>query len=185
MEAWKLRTGFKVLLENEPFIVVKYMLRPNSRWSAKMVTKMKNLITGSTIEKTFQSSDNMIEADITTCRAQFLYATGEDYFFMDNDTYEQFDFDTKKLWNMVNFLKDDMEVSIMKFNWTPINIELPPTVIMEVIETEPGVRWDTATWGSKPAKVETGAIITVPLFMNVWDKIVVNTMTKEYKERAK
>ncbi len=185
MEAGKLRTGNKVLIENQPYTIIEYMLRPQSRGSAKMITKMKNLLTGSTIEKTFQSSENIQEADITLARAQYLYNDGTNYIFMDNDSFEQFEFSYEKLEGLTDFLKENMEVLIMKFNDSPINIELPSTVTLEVIQTDPGVKGDTATGGSKPATLETGVVISVPLFINPGDKVVVNTISREYKERAK
>lgn len=185
MEASKLRAGTTILLDSEPYQVVTYLLRPNSRGAAKMVTKLKNLLTGSTVEKTFGSGDVLDDADISKARAQYLYKDGENYIFMDNDTYEQFEFSTEKIGDDKDFLIDNMEVNVMKFNENPINIELPATVILEVTETYPGVKGDTATGGTKPATLETGVVISVPLFVNQGEKIVVNTMTREYRERAK
>jgi len=185
MEAGKLRNGNKVLMEGQPYIVVQYMLRPQSRGAAKMITKMKNLITGAVIEKTFPSSENLEEADVSLSRSQYLYSDGDNFIFMDNETFEQFEFLKDKLGDLVNFLKDGMDVSIMKFNGNPINVELPPTITLEVTATEPGVRGDTATGGTKPATLETGFVLSVPLFINQGDKIVVNTVTGEYRERAK
>ena len=185
MDANKLRTGHKILLQNDPHIVLQYTLRPQSRGSAKMITKLKNLLTGSTIEKTFQSGENLEEADITQNRAQYLYSDGENHIFMDNESYEQFEFPEEKLSDLSQYLLEGMELSIMKFNDTPINVELPPTITVKVTSTEPGVRGDTATGGSKPATLETGMILQVPLFVDIGDKIVVNTLTGEYKERVK
>jgi len=184
MDAGKLRTGNKILLEKQPFVVLNYTLRPQSRGSAKMITKLKNLITGATIEKTFPSGENLPEADIVIARAQYLYNDGSNYIFMDNETFEQFEFSQEKLDNTTNYLKDGMDVSIMKFNGNPINVELPPTITLQVVETDPGVKGDTATGGNKPAKLETGVTVNVPLFINVGDNIVLNTITGEYKERA-
>jgi elongation factor P len=184
MDANKLRNGHKVLIENEPFLVVKYMLRPQSRGSAKMITKLKNLITGAVIEKTFMSGENLEEADISKNSAQYLYQDGDNFVFMDNLTYEQFEFSRDKLGDIVNFLKDDMEVDLMKFNGNPINVDLPPNISLEVTETEPGLKGDTASGGTKNAVLETGVNLQVPLFIKKGDKIIVNTMTGEYKERA-
>lgn len=185
MEASKLRAGVAILLEGQPYQVVTYMLRPNSRGAAKMVTKLKNLLTGSTVEKTFGSGDVLDDADIAKARAQYLYNDGTHYIFMDNDTYEQFEFSSEKIGDDKDFLVDNMEVNVMKFNDNPINIELPPTITLEIVQTDPGVRGDTATGGTKPATLETGVVVAVPLFVNQGEKIVVNTLTREYKERAK
>lgn len=184
MDANKLRTGHKVLIDDQPYIVVDYSFRQQPRLASKMITKLRNLLTGGVIEKTFTGGDNVPDADVTTSRAQYLYQDGENYVFMDNETYEQFEFSKSKLGEIVDFLKDDMEVSIMKFNDQPINVDLPITVDLEVIETEPGVKGDTATGGSKSAKLETGVVITVPLFINIGDIITVNTAAREYKGRA-
>jgi len=185
MEAGKLRTGHKVLIEDQPYLVVTYMLRPSSRGAAKMVTKLKNLLTGAAIEKTFPSSETLQEADISISRSQYLYNDGSNYMFMDNESFEQFEFPKEKLGDLVNYLKDGMDASIMKFNGNPINVEIAPTIKLKVTETTPGVKGDTATGGSKPATLETGITVSVPLFINEGDILVINTISGEYKERAK
>lgn len=185
MDANKLRTGHNILLNDQPHVVMNYTLRPQSRGSAKMITKLKNLLSGAVIEKTFMSGENLGEADIAKSRSQYLYNDGASFVFMDNETFEQFDFTKEKIGDLEKFLKDGMDVSIMKFNDQPINIELPPTITLSVKETEPGVRGDTASGGSKPATLETGVVVQVPFFINPGDEVVVNTLTGEYKERAK
>lgn len=185
MEAWKLRIWAKILLNWEPYNIVKYMLRPSSRWAAKMVTKMKNLLTGATIEKTFPSSEKLDEADIERWKAQYLFNSGNSYTFMDTETYDQFEFEWEKIWDQTKFLKDDMDVSILKWNGNVINIELPQNVEYKIIEAEPWVKWDTASSANKKAKIETWAEIMVPLFIESWEMVVVNTETWEYKERVK
>jgi len=185
MEAWKLRNWIKIIYNDEPHNVVKYLLRPSSRWAAKMVTKLKNLLTWATIEKTFPSPEKIDEADIENWKAQYLFNSWDDYTFMDNETYDQFEFSWEKLWDSVKFLKDDMDVSVLKWNWNVINVELPQNVEYEVIEAEPWVKWDTTSSATKRAKIETWAEILVPLFIEAWEKIVVSTETWEYKERVK
>ena len=185
MEASKLRNGVKIMMNDEPWVVMTYVLRPQSRWSAKMITKLKNLLTWVIVEKTFSSAEHLPDADIANSRAQYLYRSWDDYIFMDNETYDQFEFSSSKLWDQVKFLADNMDVGTLKWNWNVINIELAPTVNLEVTETDPWVRWDTATWWSKPATLETWATVQVPFFINIWDKLVINTQTWEYKERVK
>ncbi|MBT4937413.1 elongation factor P [Candidatus Peregrinibacteria bacterium] len=185
MDANKLRTGHNILLNDQPNVVLNYTLRPQSRGSAKMITKLKNLLSGAVIEKTFMSGEKLTEADISKSRSQYLYKDGSNFVFMDNETFEQFEFSKEKVGDLEYFLKDGTDVSIMKFNDTPINIELPPTIALVVKETEPGVRGDTASGGSKPAVLETGATVQVPFFINPGDEVVVNTLSGEYKERAK
>lgn len=185
MEAWKLRNWIKIIFNNEPYKVVKYLLRPSSRGAAKMVTKLQNLLRWGNVEKTFPSTENIEEADIEMWKAQYLYNNWNDYVFMDNESFEQFEFEKEKLWNIVNFLKDDLQVSIMKWNWNAINIDLPPTINFKIIEAEPWVKWDTASSANKKAKIETGAEILVPLFIEAGEMVVINTETWEYKERVK
>ena len=127
----------------------------------------------------------MEEADVSSTAAKYLYADGETHHFMDNETFEQFEFTAEKLGDTVDFLKEDTDVYIMRFNDEPINVDLPATLILTVAEADPGVKGDTAQGGSKSATLETGITIQVPLFIEPGDKVVVNTATKEYKERVK
>jgi|SRR6185295_10244718 len=185
MESQKLRTGAKIVVEGDPYIVMTYMHKQAPRAVGKMVIKMKNLLTGGMIEKTYNSGDDVPDADITMSQAQFLYANGSTYTFMDMQSYEQFEFDAKKLGEVTDYLTEGLEVWVMSWNGTPINIEPPATVALKVTETEPGVRGDTASGGSKPATLETGLVVQVPFFINVGDMLTINTTSGEYKERAK
>ncbi|MEI7511169.1 MAG: elongation factor P [Candidatus Peregrinibacteria bacterium] len=185
MDSNQLRTGHKVMVNGEPHEVVDYTLRQQPRLAAKMITKMRNLLTGNTVEKTFTSGEDVPTADIEVRKASFLYSSGDEYSFMDDLNFEQFEFGNSILGGKAKFLKDGMEVFIMFWEGRPISIQLAPTVVLEVSETEPGVRGDTATGGTKTATLETGISVRVPLFVNIGDRIVVNTETGEYKERAK
>lgn len=186
MDANKLRVGYKILIDDQPYIVVSALQRKQARSGSKMISKIKNLITGATMERTFNGTDNINEADITNSSATFLYNDGDAYHFMEDDTFEQFEFNKEQLADDTDFLVEDIIVQIMKFNGNPINVELPPTVTLKVIETPPGVKGDTASGaGTKPATLDSGLVINVPLFINIDDEIVINTSTREYKERSK
>ena len=185
MNANKIRVGYKVLIDNDPYIVLTYTLRPSARGLAKVIIKVKNLLTGSVTEKTFIANDKVSEADVTSSRAEFLYKDKNDYIFMDHDTYEQCEFSSEKIGDLSNFLVEGVEVSVVKFNENPINIELPPTVKLEVTEAEPGVKGDTAGSASKTVKLSTGLSLQAPLFIETGNFIIVNTMNGAYKERAK
>lgn len=185
MEASKLRNNVKILLNWEPWVVMTYMLRPQSRGAAKMIAKLKNLLTWATVEKTFASWEELDEADVVNWRAQYLYKSMDNFVFMDNETYDQFEFSEERLGHQWGFLSEWMEVWTIKWNWETINVELAPTVILKVVSAEPWVKGDTATWWTKAATLETWAVIHVPFFLEVWEKVVVNTQTWEYKERAK
>jgi len=143
------------------------------------------LITGSTVEKTFNGGYDLPEADITNVSARYLYQDGNTYAFMNNETFEQYEFTIDKVGDTAGYLVEDTDVYLMCFNDQPTNINLPPVITLEVTETDPGVRGDTAQGGSKPATLKTGKVVQVPLFINPGDKIVINTETGEYRERAK
>jgi len=185
MDANKLRPGHKIVIDGEPYIVVSAQLRQQPRTVSKVIMKMKHLITGAVLEKTYTGDDYIDDADVANTAAQFLYAEGDTYHFMDNETFEQCEFPGDKIGEIKDFLKDGMEVHILRWNGDPINIDMPPTVIMEVIEAEPGVKGDSSTGKMKKAKLETGVEIDVPLFVEAGDKVVVNPHTREYRERTK
>lgn len=150
-----------------------------------MKTKLKNLITGKVMEKTFQGNDKVEEADVVFRKAQFLYANGEDYEFMDNETYESVTLSKEVLGDTVGYLVDGMDCDLQLFNGNPINVGVAPKMTFEIIETEPGVQGDRANGGTKPATISTGKVIRVPLFVSKGEKVVVNTDSGEYVERAK
>lgn len=185
MEAAKLRTGHKVIIDGAPYVVLEYQLKKVARGGAKVETKMKNLVSGGSINKTFDSGYKLEEADIQNVMSKYLYSDGTSYFFMENESFEQHEFPAEKLGDTIDFLKEDLDVYLMLWNGNPINVDLPPTMAIEVVQTDPGVKGDTAAGASKPATLETGLVINVPLFINPGDKVIVNTSTKEYKERAK
>jgi len=150
-----------------------------------MKTKLKNLLTGNTMEKTFQGSDKVEAAEIGFKRAQFLYANGDEYEFMDNETYEQSTFTAEQLGDVVNYLSDGMDVDVQYFAGNPINVQVQAKMTFEVTETEPGIKGNTAGNVTKDATIETGLVLKVPPFIEKGDKVVVNTLTGEYVERAK
>ncbi len=150
-----------------------------------MKTKLKNLLTGSTMERTFSGSEKVDPAEINYKKAQFLYANGSDYEFMDNETYEQMVFTAEQLGESISFLSDGMDVDVQYFNGNPINVQVPAKMTFEITETEPGVKGNTAGNVTKDATLETGYVIKVPPFLNKGDKVIVNTLSGEYVERAK
>lgn len=185
MDANKLRVGHKVMIDDQPYIVVSVLLRQQPRLATKMITKMKHLITGAVMEKTFTGGDNVPEADVANMKAQYLYSDGENFYFMINDTFEQVEFSKEKIGDLASFLIEGVEVSIMQWNGNPINIDMPPSVTLLVTEAEPGVKGDSATGRMKKATLETGVIVDVPLFIEAGERIVVDPLTGEYKSREK
>ncbi len=180
-----LRVGATAQINGEPFVVVWSQMSKQARGGGIMKTKMRNLLTGNIQEITFHGADKIEPAEINFRPAQFLYSTPEGYEFMDQESYEQINFEKKRLGEMVHFLKDGTDVDIQYFDGQAINVQLKPKMAFEITETEPGVRGDTAGNVTKNAKIETGYELKVPAFVNKGDKIIINTTTGEYVERAK
>jgi len=180
-----LKVGAKIDINGEPYIVTWNQFSKTARQGGVMKTKMKNLLTGKTMEKTFQGSDKIEAADVVFKRAQFLYANGEDYDFMDQETFETVTLRKDILGNTTDFLVEGMDVDLQYFNGHPINIQLKSKIGFAVEWAEPGVKGDTASGGNKNARLETGYEIKVPFFIESGERIVVNTETGEYVEREK
>jgi elongation factor P len=182
--AGDLRPGMKIELDGVPFIVVDYHWVKPGKGGAFNRTKLKNLRTGSIAERTFRTEEKLDSADLEERRAQFLYQSDDQYHFMDTETYEQFFLSEGQLSDARDYLKEEMVVTIVSHRGSPLSVEVPTFVDLAVTETDPGVRGDTASGGSKPATLETGAVIQVPLFINVGDVLRVDTRTGSYIERA-
>jgi elongation factor P len=182
--AGDLRPGMKIELDGVPFIVVDYQWVKPGKGGAFNRTKLRNMRTGSIAERTFRTEEKVDSANLEERHAQFLYASDDEYHFMDTDTYEQFFLTPAQLGNARDYLKEEMVVTIMSHRGSPLTVEIPTFVELVVAETDPGLRGDTASGGSKPATLETGAVIQVPLFINTGDKLRVDTRTGSYIERA-
>lgn len=179
-----IKTGKKIVLDGEPYAVICNEHSKMGRAGAVMRTKLKNLTNGAVMEKTFQGADKVEEADISKSKAQFLYAEEDQFYFMDNETYDQFAIGEEALGDAPNYLTESLEVTMLNFNNNPINIELPVKVTLEVTEAPPGLKGDTQSGGDKLVTVETGAKITTPLFVETGDKIIINTERGEYVSRV-
>jgi len=178
------KTGLVIKLNNEPYQIVFSQHSRAARGGAFVRTKLKNLITGQTLEKTFNSSDKIQEADIQKAKANFLYSKNDKFFFMNNSTYEQFFLNVNSLDNQKKFLKEGEEVKVLLFEKNPVNIELPQKVNLRVIESPPNVKGDSATSPSKNVVLETGFTINAPVFISKNDIIKINTETGEYVSRV-
>jgi len=179
------RKGLKIELEGEPYIIADFLHVKPGKGGAFVRTKLKSLVTGNVIDRTFRSGEKVQTPALDERNMQYLYREGNVYHFMDNDTYEQLTLTADQLGEESNFLKENIQVRIVFHNGKPIGVELPFFVELTIVKSEPGVRGDTARGGTKPATVETGAVIQVPLFLNEGDVIKVDTRTGEYIERAK
>jgi len=180
----EIKTGKHIILNDDPYLVLYHEHSKMGRAGAVLRTKVRNLKTGASFEKTFQGADKVEEAEIIRSKSQYLYHEREEYYFMDNTSFEQFFLFKDALKDTVFYLIEGTEVDILYFHDMPINIELPVKMRMRVIEAPPGIKGDTASAGTKVVTLETGLKVTTPLFVNVDDSIVINTQTGEYVSRA-
>jgi elongation factor P len=177
--------GLKIEFEGDVWEVLEYHHSKIAQRSPVVKTKLRNIVTGSVQERNFRSGETFSLPDVERKRMQFLYKDEIGYHFMDSETFEQQGFSENQIGDAAKFLKEQEEVNIPFYKGKTMGVELPTTVELEIMETDPGVRGDTVTGGSKPAKLETGATISVPLFIDVGDKIKVDTRTGIYVERIK
>ncbi len=185
MYSWNdLKVGRKFIMEGQPYEVVTYSQKVVWRGWSIINVKAKNLISWSTITKTFSDNDRFEPADIATKSYDYLYNDWDNYFFMNQETYNQVSLKRSSLDSAELFLNDWDRVMLQEFNGNPINISLEPNVILEVMDTPPWEKWDTATGWKKPATLSTWLVVQVPLFVNIGDKIKVDTRTSEYMSRA-
>ena len=179
LKPWK-----KFVINWDPFEVLSYAQKVMGRWGSIINIKAKNLLSGATITKTFSDSDKFEPADIVTRSYDYLYSDWENYFFMNIWNYEQISLWKDIIWEDILFLTDWDRVLLQEFNGKAINLNLESSVVLEVTETPPWEKWDTATWWKKPATMSTWLIVQVPLFINIWDKIKIDTKTKQYQSRV-
>ncbi|MDA8122429.1 MAG: elongation factor P [Deltaproteobacteria bacterium] len=178
------RNGLKIEFEGEPYLIVYFQHVKPGKGGAFVRTKMKNLKTGSVLEHTFRSGDKVDKPDLEEREMQFMYKTGNQYHFMDTGSYEQIYLDEDHVGDYGNYLIENLSVKILFYRGEPIGIDLPIFIVLRIVESEPGVRGDTVSGGSKPARLESGAVVQVPLFLDVGDRIKVDTRTGTYIERA-
>ncbi len=184
ISAGDFKNGITFELDGNVFQVIQFQHVKPGKGAAFVRTKIKNVITGGVVERTFNPTDKMPKAHIERKDMEYLYNDGELYYFMDTETYEQMPLGTDLLEDALPFLKENMVVKILSFKGSVFGVEPPNFVELEVAETEPGVKGDTATGATKPATLETGATVYVPLFINQGDRIRVDTRTGTYMERA-
>lgn len=178
------RKGLRIELNNEPYVIVDFQHVKPGKGGAFVRTKLKNLLNGRVVDKTFRSGEKVGKPDIEEKEMQFLYKDDE-FHFMDNTTFEQISLAAELVGDNKHFLQENTNVNILFYQNRAINLELPIFVELEVVEAEPGVKGDTASGASKPVTVETGAKIQVPLFIEEGDRLKIDTRTGEYIERVK
>ncbi len=179
------KRGLKIEIEGTPFQIVEFQHVKPGKGPAFVRTKLKNMLTGKILDRTFRSGEKVGEADIEDRSMQYLYHDGDGYVVMDHDTFEQISVPEEVVGDNTIWMLEDTEVNVLFYKGDPVSVDVPDFMILEIVETDPGVRGDTAQGGSKPAVLSTGAKINVPLFVNEGEKIKVDTRTATYLERAK
>jgi elongation factor P len=178
------RTGLTIEVDGEVYTVVEFQHVKPGKGSAFVRSKLKNLRTGGVVERTFRAGEKLPRAHLERREVQYLYREGDNFVFMDNETYEQTSLGLEQMGDSVKFLKENMNIYLLTHAGSLIGVELPNSVELKIVATEPGVRGDTATGGTKPATLETGLVIQVPLFIDVGTVIRVDTRSGEYLERV-
>jgi elongation factor P len=178
------KTGLTIELDNNIWQVVEFQHVKPGKGAAFVRSKLRNLRNGSVQERTFRAGEKVSKAHLERRNMQYLYASGNVHTFMDSESYEQLELQASQLEYELNYLKENMVVTILIYNGETIGVELPNTVELEVTETEPGIKGDTASGGTKPATVQTGLVVQVPFFVNQGDVLVVNTSDGKYVSRA-
>ncbi|WP_339062443.1 elongation factor P [Tepidibacillus marianensis] len=178
------KTGLTIEVDGDIWTVVEFQHVKPGKGAAFVRSKLKNLRTGAAQEKTFRAGEKIARARIETKEMQYLYTSGDDYIFMDTDTYDQITIPVSRLERERKYLLENMNVYIVNYQGEIIGIDLPNTVVLQVVETEPGIKGDTATGATKSATLETGLKIQVPLFVNEGDKLIIDTRTEAYVQRA-
>lgn len=178
------RNGITIEIEGDPYQVIDFQHVKPGKGAAFVKTKLRNLKSGSTTEKTFRAGEKLAKANVERKEMQYLYNDGESYIFMDNETFEQINVVEEKLDGAEKYMMENMNCTLAFHHGEIIAVDLPTSVILEVVESEPGIKGDTASGGTKSAKLETGITIQVPFFVNQGEKIKVDTRTGQYLERA-
>lgn len=177
-------TGLTIEVDNDIWTVVDFQHVKPGKGAAFVRSKLRSLRTGNIQEKTFRAGEKVNRAHIEKNRMQYLYADGDNHAFMNMETFEQVELSGEQIKYELNFLKDNMEVQMISYENETLGIELPNSVELKVIETEPGIKGNTVSGGSKPAKLETGYTVQVPLFINEGETLVIDTRKGEYTQRA-
>ncbi len=177
------RTGVSIELDGSVWRVVEFLHVKPGKGAAFVRTKLKNVQTGSVVERTFRAGETVPQANLEKSVMQHTYREAEQYVFMDMETYEEARMTADQIGARVKYLKEEMEVNVLRWQDQILEVELPNSVVLQVTETDPGVKGDTATGGTKPAIVETGAQVMVPLFISVGERIKIDTRNDSYLGR--
>ena len=178
------KTGLTIDFNNDIYTIVYFQHVKPGKGAAFVRTKLKSLKSGNTLEHTFKAGEKLNHARIEYKEMQYLYTTGTEYFFMDNQSFDQISLEADKIGENIDFLKDSMTIKVLSYEDKIIGVEFPNFVELEVVQTEPGCRGDTATGATKPATLSTGAVIQVPLFIEIGNVLQIDTRTRTYLKRV-
>ncbi|MDQ7007407.1 MAG: elongation factor P [Acidobacteriota bacterium] len=184
-ETSNLKKGVKIEIDGEPFVIVTAEFVKPGKGNAFTRCRIKSLITGNTIDRTWRSGEKIDKAEMEERPMEFLYESDGEYHFMDTSSYEQFSLRADNLGDQANWLTENLAVDMLFHNGKPLSIELPNFVELQIVETEPGVKGDTKSSATKPARLSTGATVQVPMFLNEGEWIRIDTRTGQYVERIK
>jgi len=179
-----LKKGVIIEVDNQLFSILDYQHQKIGRGSAQVRMKLRNIRTGSISDTTVQAGTKFPRVRLEQRAMQYLYAEDNNYYFMDQESYDQIGLSSQQLGDVVGYLKDGMVIEVQFYEDEPVDVEPPITVELQIVETDPGFRGDTASGGTKPAKLETGLVVQVPLFVNQGETIRVDTRTGGYLERV-
>ncbi len=185
MDIGEIRKGSKVVFDGDPWVVTDYLFVKPGKGQALYKCKMKNMISGSSVDRTYRSGEKFERADLEEHRMQYLYSDGEQFHFMNNANYEQVGLSKEQVDEAAGFLYENLEVDMLFFNGQPIGLTLPNFVELEITQSDPGIKGDTASNTTKPATMSTGYVVQVPLFVNEGEWIKIDTRTGSYVERVK
>ena len=177
------RKGLKIEIDGTPFEIIEFQHFKPGKGGAMVRTKLRNILNGRVLDNTFRSGEKVERPNLESRDMQFLYHEGEQLVFMDMTTYDQMHMDAEATDGKANYLKDGQECRVLLYNEKPLDIEIPASLVLEVTETEPGAKGDTLSNVTKPATLETGVVIQVPIFVNIGDRVKVDTRTNGYLGR--
>jgi len=184
-ESSDIHKGLKIMLDGQPYVVIDFQFVKPGKGTAFTRTRVKNLLTGAVLDRTFRSGEKFDAADVEERKMQYLYREGDAFMFMDTESFEQTHMDIEHVGEAKGFLPENLVVSVMIFEGRPVGLSLPNFVELQVVQSDPGLRGDTASGTSKPATLSTGAVIQVPLFIDEGEVIRIDTRTGQYLERVR
>lgn len=184
MDVSELRKNAKVELDGHPYVVTEFQFVKPGKGQGLYKCKLKNMITGAVLDRTWRSGEKLESANVESKRMQFLFATADGFTFMDNESYEQVELSAELVGDDKYYLLDQLEVDVLFYNNRPVGVALPSHVVMDIVECEPGVKGDTATNTTKGATVQTGLTVQVPLFIKQGERIKIDTRSGAYVERV-